>query len=477
MALNPFFQQGSPSEQRLIQDLINEQLRMFGVEIYYIPRKFLGTKTIIKENVLARFDDSFAIEAYVQNYEGFQGSGDLMTKFGIRTTDELTLVISRERYEDFISPFYEANPTSELLTTRPREGDLIYFPLSDSLFEIKFVEHENPFYQLGKLYMYELKCELFEYEDAVIDTSIEDIDDNVKDIGYIATITLAGFGVTASASSSSVNGAVNQIIMINDGSGYTSVPTVAISTSPVGLIAANATAVAITTSAGSGAGATTFSIKEVQIINPGYGYTQPPTVSFSGGFGSGAIARAGIGTFGVAYTVSIIEPGSQYVVAPVVSISTSPVGLSSANATGIAVVSAAGTISQIRYINAGFGYTSYPIITIAAPGSSGFGTGNFVLNEVITGESSLSTARVKSWDYDTKILKISNISESFRVGEVLVGSATTLSHPGIGTTARYVIKSIEYDDLYDDYAENIPIENEADGGVVDFSESNPFGIF
>ena len=132
-----------------------------------MPRKFLGTKTVMKENVLARFDDNFVLEAYVQNYEGFQGSGDLMTKFGIRTTDELTLVISKERYEDFITPFYAANPTDELLVTRPKEGDLIYFPLSDSLFEIKFVEHESPFYQLGKLYMYQLTCELYEYEDEV----------------------------------------------------------------------------------------------------------------------------------------------------------------------------------------------------------------------------------------------------------------------------------------------------------------------
>ena len=97
MPLNPFFLQGSASEQRLVQDLINEQLKIYGVEVFYMPRKFVGTDNVIKENVVARFDDSFALEAYVQNYEGFAGSGDLMTKFGVRTTDELTLVISRER--------------------------------------------------------------------------------------------------------------------------------------------------------------------------------------------------------------------------------------------------------------------------------------------------------------------------------------------------------------------------------------------
>jgi hypothetical protein len=473
MALNPFFLQGSPGEQRLVQDLINEQLRMYGVDIYYMPREYLGTKTVIKENVLAKFEDNFIIEAYVQNYEGFQGSGDLMTKFGIRTTDELTLVISKERFEDFISPF-----SMDLLATRPKEGDLIYFPLSDSLFEIKFVEHENPFYQLGKLYMYQLTCELFEYEDEVIDTSIEEIDDNAQNIGYIATLTLAGIGQTAEVSTTLVDGSVNQIVLINDGYGYTSPPAVSISTSPNGSSTANATAVAITTS-NTGSGSTTFSVKEVQITNPGFGYTQPPTIVFSGAGGSGASARAGIGTKGVVKILNINTPGAQYATPPVVSISTSPTGLSTANATGVAVVSAGGTIAQIRFTNAGFGYTLAPTITIAPPsaGGSGVGTGNFVINEVITGESSLSTARVKSWDKDTRILKISNLAGTFALGEIIVGSATTFSTPGIGTTARYAVKSIQYDDQYDTYAENIIIENEADGGIVDFTETNPFGTF
>ena len=139
MALNPFFLQGSASEQRLVQDLINEQLKIYGVEVYYMPRKFIGSDTIMRENIVAKFDDSFAFEAYVQNYEGFQGSGDLMTKFGVRTTDELSLIISKERYEDFISTFYTDGDSDTQLTSRPKEGDLIYFPLSDSLFEIKFV--------------------------------------------------------------------------------------------------------------------------------------------------------------------------------------------------------------------------------------------------------------------------------------------------------------------------------------------------
>jgi len=475
MPLNPFFLQGSASEQRLVQDLINEQLKIYGVDIFYMPRKFIGTDDVMKENIVAKFDDSFALEAYVQNYEGFAGSGDLMTKFGVKTTDELTLVISRERYEDFVSVFFTDGEDETKLTSRPKEGDLIYFPLSDSLFEVKFVEHEQPFYQLGKLYMYQLTCELYEYEDAVIDTSITEIDNNAEDDGFIATLTLAGLGQTAafSAGVNATNG-VNTITLINDGFGYTSPPAVAISTSPIGSVDSNATAVAITTSAG--AGSTTFSVKEVLITNPGFGYTIAPTVTFSGAGGSGAVARAGIGT-GTVKILFSSAAGSKYTSPPVVSISTSPSGLSTANATGVAVVSAGGTISDIRLTNAGFGYVTAPVITLAAP-NTGVGRGNFFLNEVVKGQSSLCTARVKDWDADTNVLKISNISTNFALNEILVGSATTREFPGMGQTGSYTINKISLDDFQDDeFANNLVIENEADGGLVDFSESNPFGSF
>ena len=267
-------------------------------------------------------------------------------------------------------------------------------------------------------------------------TTIEEIDNNVEDEGYIANISFVGLGETAATSTGILDGAVNQIIMINDGYGYSSPPAVAISTSPVGVTTANATAVAITTTAG--AGSTTYSIKEVQIINTGYGYTQPPTVTFSGAGGVGAVARAGIASTGATHIVnlSVTTPGSNYVTAPVVSISTSPAGLSTANATAVAIVGTGGTISTIRFTNAGFGYTLAPTITIASPTSAGIATGNFFINEIIRGESSLSTARVKSWDADTKILKISNIADPFRIGEVLTGTATTLTNPGMGSTGK-----------------------------------------
>ena len=104
MVLNPFFQQGARSEQGLIQDLINEQLKMYGVEVHYMPRKYISEKTIIKEVVRSRFDDAYPLEAYVNTYDGYGENPVMLSKFGIQATNEVTLTISRERFEDYISP-------------------------------------------------------------------------------------------------------------------------------------------------------------------------------------------------------------------------------------------------------------------------------------------------------------------------------------------------------------------------------------
>ena len=123
MLLNPFFLQGSASEQRLVQDLINEQLQIYGVEVAYIPRKLIKRQSIIKEIQSSQFDDNFLIEAYVDTYEGYSGQGDIMTKFGVSLKDEISLTISKERYEDFITPFLDAiqdgNPGIFEVITRP----------------------------------------------------------------------------------------------------------------------------------------------------------------------------------------------------------------------------------------------------------------------------------------------------------------------------------------------------------------------
>ena len=133
MALNPFFQQGARSEQNLVQDLINEQLRMYGVEVHYMPRKYIKENTVIKEVVASKFDDAYPLEAYLDTFDGYGDNPVLLSKFGIEQTNELTLTISKERWETYIEPLME-NEDNIKLATRPKEGDLIYFPLGDRLF-------------------------------------------------------------------------------------------------------------------------------------------------------------------------------------------------------------------------------------------------------------------------------------------------------------------------------------------------------
>ena len=459
MALNPFFLQGSANEQRLIQELINEQLKMYGVEVTYIPRKFVRKETILKEVSSSKFDDNFALEAYIANYEGYSGSGDILTKFGMSLKDELTLIISKERFEDFIAPFLVAMDEDEIvLASRPREGDIVYFPLGGRLFEIKFVEHEQPFYQLGKTYVYELKCELFEYEDEVLDTSIDEIDQRLQDQGYITSLELISIGSTATAASTLSTGYVQKIYLTNDGYGYTSTPVVSISTAPSGGI--NASAVAITTSVGG-----VYSIRDIVLTNAGAGYSIAPSIIISGGGGSGAAATCGIQTaYNGIRVIGIGNSGTGYATPPTISISSPTTGPGIA-ASAFATIQGK-NISQIYISNAGAGFTVAPIITIGGPGISS-GTGNFIFNEEVVGSRSGTIARVKSWDKDTNILEISINNGQFFPGEFVVGSASS---------ARYSIKEHNMTALYDKYQENDEIETEADL-IIDFSESNPFGNY
>ena len=123
--LNPFFLNNSKQEQGLIQSLVNEQLKMYGIEIYYIPRRYVKKASVIREVIQSEFDNAYPIEAYLDSYEGYGGQGTLLSKFGIQESDDMTLIVSRERYENYITPLIKNIPNIEL-STRPKEGDLIY---------------------------------------------------------------------------------------------------------------------------------------------------------------------------------------------------------------------------------------------------------------------------------------------------------------------------------------------------------------
>ena len=165
MPTNVFFNHAVSSEQHLYEDLVVESLRMYGHNVYYLPREIIEEDTILGEDVASKFGDAYEIEAYLENVEGFEGEGDLYSKFGVEIRDQATFVIALRTWERFVS--LDNNLTSSF---RPNEGDVIYFPLSGSLFEIKFVEHEDPFYQVGKLFVFKCRCELFEYRGEDFDT-------------------------------------------------------------------------------------------------------------------------------------------------------------------------------------------------------------------------------------------------------------------------------------------------------------------
>jgi len=171
MPTSVYFDTGTIPEQRLYEDLIIEQLRAFGQEVFYLPRTLVNEDTIFGEDPLSEFNDAYLIEMYVENIEGYDGEKELMTKFGLDIQNEVTFVVARRRWEQLISL-----DQNLIVSTRPNEGDLVYFPRTKHLFEISFVDHDDPFYQVQNLPVYKLKCRSFDYSSEQIDTGIVEID-------------------------------------------------------------------------------------------------------------------------------------------------------------------------------------------------------------------------------------------------------------------------------------------------------------
>ena len=201
-------------------------------------------------------------------------------------------------------------------------------------------------------------------------------------------------------------------------------------------------------------------IQGVEIINPGYGYTVAPGVSFIGGGGVGAAATTEIAD-GIIGVITILSGGSGYNSPPAVSFSSPGIGTT---ATGVSLINSAGIVTAIRINDAGVGYTSAPTITIGSPSVGS--TGTYIFNEVVTGSISSTTARVKSWSAITNILEVSVISGSFVTGESIIGSTSS---------ADRKLRVINTDDINDPYAQNEEIQTEAEQ-IIDFSETNPFGM-
>lgn len=317
MARSVYFSNGIRSEQLTHEDIIVESISIYGQDFYYIPRTLVGKDEILGEDRLSQFKNAYGIEMYLETHDGFEGQGAFIQKFGLMMEQSATLTVARRRWEQLVGQH-----NLSILPNRPAEGDLLYFPLTGGLFEIKFVTHQDPFYQAGKLYVYKLQVELFQYSSEKINTGIKEID---------VFETLKSFDVDIVP-----NGTVKEIKITNKGFGYTIPPIVKLgedwvaetaisvrdqvcydgrryictiagitgSSGPIHTAGAlsNGTATLqffgyrATATAYTGSGLSAFEIVKILVDNPGSGYTSPPTVYLSGGGGGNrAAAKAIIG--------------------------------------------------------------------------------------------------------------------------------------------------------------------------------------
>ena len=171
MPTNVYFNTGTTAEQRLYENLIIEQLSVFGQDVYYLPRKLVNEDTLFGEDASSSFNDAYIIEMYLDNIEGYEGQKEMMTRFGLDMQDEATWVVSKRRFEQLISL-----DQNLIVSTRPNEGDLIYYAKSKKLFEISFVDHDDPFYQLANLPVFKLRCRTFEYSHEDMATGLDEVD-------------------------------------------------------------------------------------------------------------------------------------------------------------------------------------------------------------------------------------------------------------------------------------------------------------
>ena len=203
MTLNPFFTQGITGEQDLLEDLVVEQIKMFGKNVYYIPRTLVKEDTVFVEDTLSQFNGAFEIEVYLEDAVGFRGDKDMFTKFGLRISDQATFIVSRKRFTQAVD-----NNAQLIVEGRPNEGDLIYFPMVGKTFEIQYVEHEVPFFQLGKMYVWGLRCELFEYSDEDFNTGVPEVDAVETNFANAITLTMLDGGTGDFTPGETITGSV-----------------------------------------------------------------------------------------------------------------------------------------------------------------------------------------------------------------------------------------------------------------------------
>ena len=216
MPVNHYFQAGKgigdTSEKRLYEDLIIEGLKIYGQDVYYLPRTLVNQDLVLGEDVLSKFDQSYLVEMYIETTDGFAGEQELISKFGLEIRDDTTFVIAKRRWQDQVD-----NTATLIKDGRPNEGDLIYVPLFNSFFEIQFVEDQQPFFQLGNLPVYKLRATKFEYSSERLDTGVTAIDEaednlSIDQLQFQFSLETATDGGTGAILLESSTGEINYLI-------------------------------------------------------------------------------------------------------------------------------------------------------------------------------------------------------------------------------------------------------------------------
>ena len=451
---------GTTTEQNLVQDLVDEQIKLFGSDVFYIPRVHIKDKTL-GEVIQSEFNQSYMIEMMLVNVEGFGAGSEFVSQFGLRITDEITFVVSRRRWEQ------SANPSLNLAVDgRPNEGDLIYFPLTEDTYEIKYVERENPFFQLGKQYFYQLTAELYEQGADKFDTGIEEIDDIERDFSNITTLTLS---ITTREQSTGT--------VTIDSSG---------------------------------------SISGANVTLAGTGYNTAPSVNITGGGGTGGIVESTIEDGGVV-SLSIVSGGTGYDPAnpPTISIDAPPEAVQFikdehvviggmvqqsgsrtwTSSNSVIEVTALGgfdpnyaTTTQKKYYywkfedsRISYVYTYNGTSATSVPGFFYYDVADlkYIINayeETTTSGSratmydldSASIAEVADWNGSIYTLEVMNRTGNFLDGDMIRGVESNAIYT-LGSFSTIDNESTEWD-------QNKAIEDGADD-LIDWGEKNPFGEF
>ena len=454
---------GVATEQNLVQDLVDEQIKLFGSDVFYIPRVHLKDKTL-GEVIQSEFNQSYMIEMFLVNVEGFGAGAEFVSKFGLRITDEITFVVSRRRWEQ------SANPALSLAVDgRPNEGDLIYFPLTEDLYEVKYVERENPFFQLGKQYFYQLTAEIYEQGADKFDTGIDEIDDVERQFSNITTLNLSLTTRQTATGTLQVDssGAISQATVTLAGTGYNTPPNVTIGN------AGNGSGGIITTSILDGG------VVTLTIVNGGSGYdstnVNPPTITID------------------APPEAIQFHNHEHVVIGGFTAQGSGRTWTSSNKV-ITVTGSGGfdpvfaTTTQKKYFYWKFEdkricyvYQYNGTTATTTPGYFYYDSANvrYIINAweetttsggqaILYDLMSATIAEVADWNGVTYTLEVMNRTGNFIDGDMIRGVESNAIYT-LGTFSTIDNQSTEYD-------QNQAIEQGADD-LIDWGETNPFGEF